>query len=85
MQRLNKCVLRIGILVVLWIDLANEFKRVKNMFDKTYKLLVENDYMKVYFSKEYAQFAIVDEISDTEDIYTLEEFELLQKAFNSIK
>lgn len=65
--------------------MANEFKRVKNMFDKTYKLLVENDYMKVYFSKEYAQFAIVDEISDTEDIYTLEEFELLQKAFNSIK
>lgn len=85
MQRLKRCVLRIVILVALWIDLASGFKRVKNMFDKTYKLLVENDWMKVYFSKEYDQFAIVDEISETEDIYTLEEFELLQKAFNLIK
>lgn len=55
------------------------------MLDTTYRLLVENDWMKVYFSKEYDQFAIVDEISETEDIYTLEEFELLQKAFNLIK
>lgn len=55
------------------------------MFDTTYKLIVENDYMRVYFSKNYDQFAVEDEISDTVDIYTLEEFELLQKAFNLIK
>ncbi len=55
------------------------------MLDSSYKLKVSNDWMKVYFSKEYSQFAIIDEITDSIDIYTREEFELFMKALNLVK
>ena len=54
------------------------------MIDSTYKVLVTNDYMKVYFSKEYGQFIVVDTIEDSESVYTLEEFNLFEKALKLI-
>ena len=52
--------------------------------DTTYKLLLQNSYMRIYFSKNYDQFAIVDNIEDSEHIYTLEEFQLFKQALNLI-
>ncbi len=52
-----------------------------NTYDKKDTL---NDYFEVWHSEEYDQFLIVDLIEDTEECYTIEEFNFLTKVFNTI-